>query len=320
MPQIFGRNSFVNAGEEATYGTICASFTNSARVYSISMARSQQRDRKTDLSTSDGAFSQNHFDIFEEAGGSLEIPLRYDNAGLFLYAACGQKATTADGSLFIHDYKCGTTDLPAITIQVQRGSGNREEFLGCKVQSMEITGAAGEEIKASFEVIAQTANTRSGSARATYGSGKQAFHYESSAMQITPSAGGATVNYKMINFTLTLNNAIERKNVLGSKLTEEPEVTDFRSVELSVECYQEDNTLYDLQLSGTPHDIVLEFVETGTNHYIKLTIHNAVITDFDDAIDTVGRLQQSMTFLGFSDSSNEALEIQVRNGNSNAIT
>tara|TARA_Y100001938_G_scaffold151173_1_gene246870 strand:- start:975 stop:1934 length:960 start_codon:yes stop_codon:yes gene_type:complete len=319
MAQIFGRNSFINAGEEGTYGTICAAFQNSARLYSVSLARTQQRDRKADLSTSDGAFSQNHFDIFEEAGGAIEIPLRYDHAGLFLYAACGQKTTTPDGALFIHDYKCGTTDLPAISIQLQRGSGNRETFLGCKVQSMEISGAAGEEIKASFEIIAQSANTRSGTASPTFGDGKQAFHYESSAMQITPSAGGATVNYKLINFTLTLNNSIERKNVLGSKLTEEPEITDFRSVELSAECYQENDTLYDLQLSGTPHDIVIEFVETGTSNYIKLLIHNAVITDFDDAIDTVGRLTQSFTFLGFSDSSNEALEIQIRNDRNDSI-
>jgi hypothetical protein len=323
MAQIFGRNSFVNTGVETPsdpYGTICPSFTNSARVYSVSLARSQQRDRKTDLSTSNGAFSQAHFDIFEEAGGSLEIPLRYDNAGVFLFAACGQHNTTPDSGDFIHDYTCGTTDLPTITLQLQRGSGNRENFLGCVVQSIEFSGAAGEEIKMSLEVIAKTADTRSSSGTATYGAGAQAFHYEAGNMAITPSAGGATVNYKLINFSLTLNNAIERKNVLGSKLTEKPEVTDFRSVELSAECYQEDNTLYDLQLSGTPHDIVIEFVKTGTNHYIKFTIHNAVITDFDDAIDTVGRLTQNFTFLGFSDSTNEALEIQIKNGNSSAIT
>ena len=324
MPQIFGRNSFVNTGVETPsdpYGTICPTFTNSARLYNVSLARSQQRDRKTDLSTSDGAFSQGHFDIFEESGGSLEVPVRFDNAGVFLYASCGEHNTTADAAFYVHDYTCGTTDLPTITIQLQRGSGNREEFLGCVVQSIEFSGAAGEEIKMTMEVIAKTANTRSGTATPTYGNGLQAFHYEAGTMDVTPSGGGATTSYKLINFNLTLNNAIERKNVLGSKLTEKPEVTDFRSVELSGECYQEDDSLYNLQLSGTPVDIVLQFTETNNaDHYIRFTIHNAVITDFDDAIDTVGRLTQNFTFLGFSDATNEALEIKVRNSNSSALT
>ena len=42
-------------------------------------------------------------------------------------------------------------------------------------------------------------------------------------------------------------------------------------------------------------------------------------TDFDDAVDTVGRLTQSFTFLGFSDPSNEALEIQIRNDRNDSI-
>ena len=130
MAQIFGRNSFINAGEERKHmEPFCAAFQNSARLYSVSLARSQQRDRKSDLSTSDGAFSQNHFDIFEEAGGAIEIPLRYDHAGLF--PICGlwtKKPRLQTVRFFIHDYKCGTTDLPAISIQLQRGSGNRENL------------------------------------------------------------------------------------------------------------------------------------------------------------------------------------------------
>ena len=321
MPQIFGRNSFIKIGEEGTYGTLAASLTNSARVYSVSLARTQQRDRKTDLSTSNGAFSVSHFDIFEESGGSIEVPLRFDNAGTFLFAATGQTPTsTPDASLFVHEYKCGTTDMPSFSIVSQRGSGNAEQFLGCKVSQLEITGSAGEEIKMTLEVIAQTANTRSGTASPVYGSGNQAFHYEASSMKVTPSSGGGTVNYDLINFTLTLNNSIERKNVLGSKLTAETEITDFKTVELSGECYQLNNSLYDLQLSGTPQDIEIEFSETGSNNYIKLYIYNAVISDFDDAIDTVGRLTQSFTFLGFADSTKEAMKIEIRNGNSSAIS
>ena len=317
MPQIFGRNTFIYSGLESTWGTMVAGSVYT-RVYSLSMIRSQQRDRKTDLSTSDGAWSKAHFDQFEEAGGTIEIPLQYDGIGLYLAAAMGD-VTPSGGGPYIHTYAANTTDMGSLTIRCQRGSDTTEVFLGCMVSSMEISGSAGEEIKASFEFIAKTANTRSGTITPTYGDGKQAFHYEVSEMAVTPSGGGATVNYALQNFNFRVENAIERKNNLGSKLTAQPDINGFRTATLSCEAFMLDNTLYNLQLSGTPQDIIITMNQTGSSNWIKLYLYNAVITSFDDAIDTVGRLSQSFEFTGFADSSNEACKIVIENGDSSGV-
>ena len=73
MPLRFGRSAFIKYAKESTYGTP-VSTTISNRVTSVSMSRSQERERTTHLSQSDAAFAVATFDAFEQAGGSIEMP------------------------------------------------------------------------------------------------------------------------------------------------------------------------------------------------------------------------------------------------------
>jgi hypothetical protein len=118
---------------------------------------------------------------------------------------------------------------------------------------------------------------------------------------------------------LVLNNAVERKNQLGSKLTAEPEVADFRSAVLSVECYLLDNNIYTNFLDGTTYDIEITFSETGSSNTFKVKLFGAPISNYSDNIDTVGRLMRTFDLTGYSDSSNEAIEIEVVNTQASGI-
>ncbi len=74
MPLQFGRSAFIKYDEETTYGTAVTT-TISNRVTSVSLSRSQERERTTHLSQSSAAFAGATFDGFELAGGTIEMPV-----------------------------------------------------------------------------------------------------------------------------------------------------------------------------------------------------------------------------------------------------
>ena len=223
MPLQFGRTAYIALNEESSYGTANGSpFGVNNRVFSVSMARSQERERTTHLSQSAAAFAVNTFDGFEIAGGTIETPLTYKGLGLLLKAAMGSVATTGSGP-YLHTFTPSAT-LPSLTIAVQRGTGTSEQFEGCMVSTMTLSCEAGEEGRASFEIIAETASARGSALGAGgFGDGAQIFHFQSSTL----SYNSAT--YKMRSMELTLDNKLERVNYLGSKLTSEPQISDIRS-------------------------------------------------------------------------------------------
>ena len=75
----FGRTAYIGLNEESTYGDPVggsnqSDFAVKNRVFSVSMSRSQERERTTHLSQSSAAFAVNTFDGFEIAGGTIGSP------------------------------------------------------------------------------------------------------------------------------------------------------------------------------------------------------------------------------------------------------
>lgn len=88
MPLQFGRSAFIKYEQESTYGTAVTTAISN-RVTSVTLSRSQERERTTHLSQSDAAFAGSTFDAFEQAGGSIEMPLFYKGMGQLLKCAIG---------------------------------------------------------------------------------------------------------------------------------------------------------------------------------------------------------------------------------------
>lgn len=304
----FGRTAYIALNEESTYGNANGSpFGVNNRVFSVSMARSQERERTTHLSQSSAAFAVNTFDGFEIAGGTIETPLTYKGLGMLLKASIGSVATTGSGP-YLHTFTPSAT-LPSLTIAVQRGTGSSEQFEGCMVSTMNISCEAGGEGRATFEIIAETATARAGSIGAGgFGDGAQVFHFQSSTLSYN-----SVTTYKMRSMELTLDNKLERVNYLGSKLTSQPQISDVREVTLTATFDLEDNNLYNAQLDGTASNVEVTFTN-GTDTFAIL-LRNAEITEYSDDINSFGRIERTATFFGLSSGSDEALRIEMTNDN-----
>ena len=313
----FGRTAYIGLNEESTYGDPVggsnqSDFAVKNRVFSVSMSRSQERERTTHLSQSSAAFAVNTFDGFEIAGGTIETPLTYKGLGMLLKAAMGSVTSTGSGP-YIHTFNPSAT-LPSLTIAVQRGTGSSEQFEGCMVSSMTLSCEAGEEARASFEIIAETAGARAAalSGDPVFGDGSQVFHFQSTTL----SYNSAT--YKMRSMELTLDNKLERVNYLGSKLTSEPQISDVREVTLSVTFDLEDNNLYNAQLDGTASNVVVQF--TSGSDAFAITLRNAEITEYSDDVNAFGRIERSVVFYGISSGSDEAIRIEMTNDATSGIS
>ena len=311
MAVLFGRNSFCKLAPEASYGSTGSYKTNAVRIIDVSMQTTQQRDRSNHLSSSDGAIAQSTFDQFKESGGSISVPLYYEGSTLFLKALIGTITTTGGGPNYTHQLKSNTTDLDSFTLALQRGSdpNGQEVFTGCKINSGTISITAGEEASLTLDIISQDSATRTTALTPTYNTTqKRVQHYETS---VDLTFNGVT--YKVRSFEMTIENSLERRNVLGSKVTLSPDTSDFRSVSVSVELDAENNNLYNAMLAGTESSLVIKFDETGSSNYMEFSLNNSIITDYSDPISTVGRLSQSVTFTALAGASTEALKLEIQN-------
>lgn len=313
MPLEFGRGAFIKIGEESTYGTIAGAMGVDNRIISASFQKTQEKERKTHLSQSgSGGFQNGHFDAFLNVGGTIDLPLLYEGSGMLIKAAVGN-ATTSGSGPYEHLYIPSTDgSVPSLSIGLQRGTGSKEIFLGCKVSSMTISGSAGEEITASFDIIAQDAQARAAAYTSSFGSGRQMFHFECGTL----SYNSAT--YAMKSFEFTLDNKLERRNVLGDKKTLEPVVSDVKDVTLSVTLEMEDNNLFDAYIAGTQSDVVFTLTNSDGDA-CEITIRNCYIIDYDDSINTFGPIERTMVFVGESDAVDEAIQIKITNQQSSAV-
>ena len=287
----FGRSAFIKYEQESTYGTAVTP-TISNRVTSVSLGRSQERERTTHLSQSDAAFAVATFDAFEQAGGSIEMPLFYKGMGQLFKAAIGGTPVTTGSGPYTHAFE-PTTVLPSLTMSFQRGTGSVETFEGVMVTSMTISCEAGAEASASFEVIAETASARTTAITPSFGDGAQVFHHQAGTMDFDGSS------YTVRSFEFTIDNKLERVNNLGSKLTGQPQISDVREVTITATLDLSDNDLYNAQLSGVQSDVTLTF--TAGADSMTFLLRNAKIIDYSDDVTSFGRIERTVSFMGLAD-------------------
>ena len=124
-------------------------------------------------------------------------------------------------------------------------------------------------------------------------------------------------NYDVRSMTFTLNNNLERRNVLGSKFTAEQAVGDVRLVTLEVTLDTESDELHKSYINAVQDDVQITF--TSGSDSIQFFLTNALITEFSDPVNGFGRVEQTMTFTGLADSSNVGGKIVLINGDSTGI-
>ena len=118
---------------------------------------------------------------------------------------------------------------------------------------------------------------------------------------------------------LNLDNKVERRNLLGSKLTAQPSITDLREITLECTADYESDVLYNSQIAGDISDVVISF--TNGSLSLTITLKSCQITAYSDDISTVGRIENNVTFQGFADagSSYDAFTIAIVNTEASGI-
>ena len=317
---MYGFNAFLRiAPETGTYADSGSLGTPiDTRLNSSSLIMDQEKNRKTNLSVPASGMLASMYDGFLTGGGSIDIPLQYDNSGVLIYMALGKVTTTAVGSDYRHDY-VPDFDLQSCNIKFQRGSNlanSMEEFKGSMVASMSMSCEAGGEMSASFEIISQNASARGGNITSSFpADGDSILHFECGDLIM----GGtlAAPDLKIRSFDLTLDNKLERKNVLGSKTTAQPVISDVREVTMSITADLDDNTVYSDMLLDKSGTVSLKFTRTAmTDHYFQITLDNAIIEGYSDAVSSFGRVERTFTVRGLAGTSDDGLKISIRNDNS----
>lgn len=320
MAILFAQNSFLRIGEEATWGTAQTSTTEDVRLISSTLQVTQERERRTHLSVPASGMLSGTFEGFRQAGGSIDLPAMYDGIGTLIKASLGTLTTTGAADPYTHAYTPNGS-LPSLTIQFQRGSNlnnSMEQFTGCKVSTMSISAEAGGEMTMSFELIAKDGATRTTNITSSLPAHDQVYHYEAGSLSLGGTLSISSLDIR--SFELSLDNKLDRRNLLGSKLTGEPVPTDVREVTLNVTCDVTDNSLYNDSLDGNAGDVSITFTRSAdSNHEFKIALDDCTIEDYNDNITAFGRVERTFTLRGYANASDAGLTITVKNANSSGL-
>ena len=307
-----GRGSVIGLATEDDYGTAKAR-SNWRPVISSSLTRTIEKVPRPSLRVGTlGAMRRSNYVSVDSAGGSFSVECTYENVGLLLHHWLGSSSTyTATGSApFTHTYKIAE-DVPlGLTIENVRGTGTSEVFEGARISSGTLSVASAGMMSFEAEVIAETSAARGSAGTPSFGSGDTpVLHSHAGVM----AWGGSS--YDLIDFSVTVNNALSTRQHLGSAATKKPLRSDFQTVEVSctVEC---DDALMAAYLANTESDGTITF--TSGSQSFKVEFQNAYLSACSDPISDASIVQQSLTFTCQSDGTNEGIEITVINANATA--
>jgi len=320
MSILFAQNSFLRIGAESSWGVENVSTTQDVKLISSTLQITQERERRTHLSVPTSGFLSGTFDGFRQAGGTIEIPAFYDGIGMILRAALGAAAKTGASDPYTHTYSPAAS-LPSLTILFQRGtnlSNSMEKFTGVKVSTLTISAEAGSEMTISCDLIAKDGFPRATNITSSFDSFDQVYHYEAGQLSLGGSLSPSNLDIR--SFELNIDNKLDRRNLLGSKLTGEPVPTDVREVTLSITCDVTDNTLYADSLDGTSGDVSITFTRTAdSNHHFKILLDSCTLEDYNDNITAFGRVERTFVLRGYASAADNGIAIEIKNASVDSI-
>ena len=302
-----GRSACIGFAAESTWGT-AVSRTNWRPVISSNLLRVPSVIPRTDLHAG-GPTRRSKFIEREVAGGSVSVLATYDNIGLLLKTAMGASSTSGTNP-YTHVYTLDN-DLPSLTIENIRGtSTNSEVFEGAKIQSLGLSCSAGTEMTMDLDFLAETGSARASAGTPSFAATEDVIRHHH-AGQFTFNS----VSYDLSSFSLSMTTGIDRRDLLGSKLTKEPLRTGYAEITLNVTLEQQD-ALYVALLAGTESDTSITFT-SGVKSF-QVEVENAYIETASDPISDAGIIMQDVTIRGLSDGTNHGLKLTMINGNTAA--
>jgi len=311
-----GLGTCIGLAEETTWGT-AVSRTNWLRVVSTSLQKKPELVPIAHLGTK-GAASTNrreHFIRSEKSGGDIEVYMAYDDStNLLLKHAFGAVAEAGAGP-YTHTYTLAMPGTNGLTVEQVNGTTTKAEvFEGSIITSFELKFAANEVAKLMLPgIICQTSGGLVAAGTPTYSSTQEyILHHHAGQF------GFNSNNYDIVSASVKVERKFAERAYLGGKETLQPVAPDFMSVTASVELEWVDTNFDAEFLASTQGDATLSFVGTG-NNAMDLTLQNAVITDVSRPVSSSGVIRQTVSFMMFSDGTDEGLKLVMTNDNATAL-
>ena len=296
----FGRNSFVGAAIESTYGTAVTTPTVTRPIISCSMLRQVEKVERANLRVMGTAgLRPGHYIVSDKVTGSLELEATYDNVGFFIHHALGESATSS-GTVNTHTYSMGEVPAAGTTLRLQRGTSDYSEtFEGVVYNTLTMSCAAGEAMTLSLDMLGETSNDTEGPRGDTTltmtdpSKENLVLHHHAGTLDWNSQ------NFTLIDFEYKLENGIADRMRLGSLLTKQPVQSDFRTTTVTVTFETDDVQGYKAFIDDTVSNLAITFnngSSSADEREMKFALNNCYIESYTDEISEVGLITASVTF------------------------
>jgi hypothetical protein len=286
MPLISGVGTVAGLGKESTYGT-AVSRTRWVALNGTTLTQTaRQRTARGALGKPKG-FVASRFVTANEVGGTLTVPASYSGLGLLLEATLGAVSGTGP-----YTFAAGeVAAIPALTIeQIVGNSGKSEVYAGCKVNTATLSVSPGGEVTWAFDLIGSTKATAN-----TAGSSSVGTPVAVEAFEAAVTYDGSAVDLKR-DLTITINNALSRRQRVGSLNTAEPTVEGNRECTVVMPVDKQAFANRVTELADGAADLVITLTDTATGaKTIVITVSCQLKSD-EQIGTSMGVLADGLTF------------------------
>ncbi len=313
-----GYNQYASIGHEAVWGTEVAR-TDFHRAYDDSVITPNvPRDPVEYLGHRDPDLT---FDKLESAGGTLTIPLTYNNGiELLMYYALGQYLLTGGGPPHPHvftvdntPYSRAATPLIGLSYELnyQLPETAFEAMLmtGGRIQTASGSIVAGEEAKATFELVGKQAIVEPLTGTPTFPdyAGNDTVKWSQVTMKIDTVA---TTIYN-IDWSLANNLKVDR-GILGSAFIAEPRAQGRRTITGSLSKEYANKDILNDWIGGTIAE--LEATATGPGNFKIVYLWKRVqYTGESPKLAEAEEQEQTCPWMALRDATDTAMKVTITN-------
>jgi hypothetical protein len=254
------------------------------------------------------------YDESDMVGGGFVVEAEYHSLALLLEWAMGGSTTSGAGP-YAHAQVLASEIPFGMSLDVVRGEGGTSDKVeGCMPLSWSLSvSAASAPMRFACSVLGQTGAIRTSISTPSFSTLDLPVLYH--------QAGDFTwnsVGYKLIDYTLNVDNALGPRIRLGSLNTLQPKRVGHMSVTSTITLEVED-ALVTAHLAGTQSDYSLDFDGPST-YALNIDGHNCIVTSISDPVQSAGILTQTVTLTHLSDGTDDGLAIEVVNSSSDNRT
>jgi hypothetical protein len=254
--------------------------------------------------------------------GSVSMDVTAENFGLIFKQALGANSTAnTSGSVYTHTATLGDPWGTSMSLEIGRpgNDGTVYPFLytGAKITELSLSNSVNELLQAEVQFSARNETTGGSLTTASYPTSQELLSFAGATITID---GGA---YECKDFSLTVNTGLDTdRRILGSQLINQPVAASMVEISGEVTAEFKDLSAYNRFVNASHASVVAKWEGSSISGTYKRSITATIpVARFDGETPQVGGpeiLEQSLSFVGLYDGTQEPLTIATVNTDSAA--